>query len=259
MPACLELEAGVPRRVGRPGVPRRARRPAARLRRAAVAADRVPPPVRASSGCGSCSSGRTSTTPARTRSTTCSARRCWPGAWARRGWWPRPAPASTAWPPPPPPRCSAWSASSTWARSTWTARPSTCSACGCSAPRCVPAVSGSRTLKDAVNEAMRDWVATVETTHYCLGSVMGPHPYPVDGPRVPPRHRRRGPGAVRRRCSTAPRPTSSSPASAAAPTRPASSPASSTPPAELVGVEPAGGAAIGRGRARRRARHEART
>jgi tryptophan synthase beta chain len=42
----------------------------------------------------------------------------------------------------------------------------------------VPALSGSRTLKDAVNEAMRDWVATVETTHYCLGSVMGPHPYP---------------------------------------------------------------------------------
>ena len=37
---------------------------------------------------------------------------------------------------------------------------------------------GSRTLKDAVNEALRDWVATVETTHYCLGSVMGPHPYP---------------------------------------------------------------------------------
>jgi tryptophan synthase beta chain len=41
-----------------------------------------------------------------------------------------------------------------------------------------PVESGSRTLKDAVNEAMRDWVATVETTHYCLGSVMGPHPYP---------------------------------------------------------------------------------
>jgi tryptophan synthase beta chain len=38
--------------------------------------------------------------------------------------------------------------------------------------------SGSRTLKDAVNEAMRDWVATVGHTHYCLGSVMGPHPYP---------------------------------------------------------------------------------
>ncbi|MGA1344527.1 MAG: tryptophan synthase subunit beta [Ilumatobacteraceae bacterium] len=38
--------------------------------------------------------------------------------------------------------------------------------------------SGSRTLKDAVNEAMRDWVATVEPTPYCLGSVLGPHPYP---------------------------------------------------------------------------------
>jgi tryptophan synthase beta chain len=38
--------------------------------------------------------------------------------------------------------------------------------------------SGSRTLKDAVNEAMRDWVATVGHSAYCLGSVMGPHPYP---------------------------------------------------------------------------------
>ncbi|HXW81101.1 MAG TPA: tryptophan synthase subunit beta [Acidimicrobiales bacterium] len=41
-----------------------------------------------------------------------------------------------------------------------------------------PVHSGSRTLKDAVNEALRDWVATVESTHYCLGSVMGPHPFP---------------------------------------------------------------------------------
>ena len=38
--------------------------------------------------------------------------------------------------------------------------------------------TGSRTLKDAVNEAMRTWVAEVEDTHYCLGSVMGPHPFP---------------------------------------------------------------------------------
>ena len=38
--------------------------------------------------------------------------------------------------------------------------------------------TGSRTLKDAVNEALREWVATVGDTHYCLGSVMGPHPYP---------------------------------------------------------------------------------
>jgi tryptophan synthase beta chain len=41
-----------------------------------------------------------------------------------------------------------------------------------------PVSSGSRTLKDAINEALRDWVASVESTHYCLGSVMGPHPYP---------------------------------------------------------------------------------
>ncbi len=41
-----------------------------------------------------------------------------------------------------------------------------------------PVSSGSRTLKDAINEAMRDWVANVESSHYCLGSVMGPHPYP---------------------------------------------------------------------------------
>ena len=33
-------------------------------------------------------------------------------------------------------------------------------------------------MKDAINEALRDWVATVETTHYCIGSVVGPHPYP---------------------------------------------------------------------------------
>ena len=41
-----------------------------------------------------------------------------------------------------------------------------------------PVESGSRTLKDAINEAMRDWVTSVSTTHYVLGSVAGPHPYP---------------------------------------------------------------------------------
>ncbi len=41
-----------------------------------------------------------------------------------------------------------------------------------------PVTSGSRTLKDAINEAIRDWVANVETTHYIIGSVVGPHPYP---------------------------------------------------------------------------------
>jgi tryptophan synthase beta chain len=41
-----------------------------------------------------------------------------------------------------------------------------------------PVTSGSRTLKDATNEALRDWVTNVETTYYCIGSVVGPHPYP---------------------------------------------------------------------------------
>lgn len=43
----------------------------------------------------------------------------------------------------------------------------------------IPVESGSRTLKDAINEAMRDWVTNVETTHYVLGSVLGAHPYPM--------------------------------------------------------------------------------
>ena len=110
----------------------------------------------------------------------------------------------------------------------------------------VPAVSGSRTLKDAVNEAMRDWVATVENTHYCLGSVMGPHPYPwmvrefhtvigtearaqcaqlLDGgvPDVVTACVGGGSNAIGIFCGFA------------------------DTDAELVGVEPAGGAAVGRG------------
>jgi tryptophan synthase beta subunit len=42
-----------------------------------------------------------------------------------------------------------------------------------------PVASGSRTLKDAINEAIRDWVTNVRTTHYLIGSVVGPHPYPM--------------------------------------------------------------------------------
>ena len=42
----------------------------------------------------------------------------------------------------------------------------------------IPVTSGSRTLKDAMNEALRDWVTNVRTTHYCIGSAAGPHPYP---------------------------------------------------------------------------------
>jgi tryptophan synthase beta chain len=45
--------------------------------------------------------------------------------------------------------------------------------------RVVPVGSGSKTLKDAINESMRDWVTNVRTTYYMLGSVLGPHPYPT--------------------------------------------------------------------------------
>src|SRR4030095_14284006 len=43
----------------------------------------------------------------------------------------------------------------------------------------VPVKSGTKTLKDAINEAIRDWVTNVRTTHYIIGSVLGPHPYPM--------------------------------------------------------------------------------
>jgi tryptophan synthase beta chain len=45
--------------------------------------------------------------------------------------------------------------------------------------RVTPVRSGTKTLKDACNEAIRNWVTTVRTTHYCIGSVVGPHPYPM--------------------------------------------------------------------------------
>ncbi len=43
----------------------------------------------------------------------------------------------------------------------------------------IPVNSGTETLKDAINEAIRDWVTNIKTTHYCIGSVVGPHPYPL--------------------------------------------------------------------------------
>ena len=45
--------------------------------------------------------------------------------------------------------------------------------------RVIPVAAGSKTLKDAINESMRDWVTNVHTTYYMLGSVLGPHPYPM--------------------------------------------------------------------------------
>src|SRR4029077_1501206 len=108
-----------------------------------------------------------------------------------------------------------------------------------------PAVSGSRTLKDAVNEAMRDWVATVETTHYCLGSVMGPHPYPW---MVREFHRVIGDEA-RAQCTAL---LGRDPDVVAACVGGGSNAIGLfsgfvDTKAALVGVEPAGGAAIGRG------------
>jgi tryptophan synthase beta chain len=105
--------------------------------------------------------------------------------------------------------------------------------------------SGSRTLKDAVNEALRDWVATVENTHYCLGSVMGPHPYPW---MVREFHRVIGDEA-RRQCIEL---TGSLPDVVAACVGGGSNAIGifsgfADDPVRLVGVEPAGGAAVGRG------------
>ena len=104
----------------------------------------------------------------------------------------------------------------------------------------VPVESGSATLKDAINEALRDWVATVETTHYCIGSVVGPHPYPVDGARVPADRRRRSARAVPGATSAAPIPTTWLRASGAGRTRSARSRGSSTfPTCSSSGSRPA--------------------
>jgi tryptophan synthase beta chain len=109
-----------------------------------------------------------------------------------------------------------------------------------------PAMSGSRTLKDAVNEAMRDWVATVETSHYLLGSVMGPHPYPW---MVRELHRVIGDEA-REQCRAQ---LGRDPDVVTACVGGGSnaigifSGFAELPDVELVGVEPAGGAAVGRG------------
>ena len=117
-----------------------------------------------------------------------------------------------------------------------------------------PATTGSRTLKDAVNEAMRDWVATVERTHYCLGSVMGPHPYPwmvrefqrIVGDEA------RGQCQVLLGAGAGPAPGDGVPDVVVACVGGGSNAAGifagfADTGAELVGVEPAGGAAVGRG------------
>jgi tryptophan synthase beta chain len=108
------------------------------------------------------------------------------------------------------------------------------------------ASSGSRTLKDATNEALRHWVATVEDTHYCLGSAMGPHPYPF---MVREFHRVIGDEA-REQCRAL---TGGEPDVVVACVGGGSnaigifSGFADLPDVELLGAEPAGGAAIGHG------------
>ena len=125
------------------------------------------------------SSAKTCCTPARTRSTTAWARFCWRGAWASGASSPRPGAGQHG--------------------------VATATVCALFGLECVVYMgeedmrrqrlnvfrmrllgakvvgvnSGSRTLKDAVSEAMRDWVTNVSTTHYLLGSALGAHPYPL--------------------------------------------------------------------------------
>jgi len=109
----------------------------------------------------------------------------------------------------------------------------------------IPVTTGSKTLKDAINEAMRDWVATVESTHYCLGSVMGPHPYPY---MVRQFHRVIGDEASAQ-CNDL---LGTHPDFVVACVGGGSNAMGIfsgfvDTPARLIGVEPAGGAAVGRG------------
>jgi len=106
--------------------------------------------------------------------------------------------------------------------------------------------SGSRTLKDAINETLRDWVATVEHTHYLIGSVMGPHPYPWMV-----REFQRVVGAeARQQCQDLlgrPPDVVTACVGGGSNAMGIFSGFADLPDVELVGVEPSGGAAIGHG------------
>ena len=169
---------GVPVRLGRPGFPGRAGGPAARLRRPPDPGHRGGPAVRGARGAGAAQARgpRPHRQPQDQQRRW--ARPCWPGGWARPRWSPRPAPGQ---------------------HGVATATVAAHLGLGCTVymgerdiarqelnvfrmellgATVVPVTSGARTLKDATNEALRHWVTTVDTTHYCIGSVMGPHPYP---------------------------------------------------------------------------------
>ena len=124
------------------------------------------------------SNGRISAIPERTRSTMRWAKCCSRRRWARRASSPRRAPDSTA--SPPATACALFGlpcevfmgAEDVRRQAPNVGRMKLLGA------RVVPVESGSRTLKDSMNEALRDWVTNVRTTHYCIGSAAGPHPYP---------------------------------------------------------------------------------
>ena len=75
--------------------------------------------------------------------------------------------------------CSVSIAPSTWARKTSADRSSTSSTCALSGATLIGVSTGSRTLRDATNEALRDWMGSSSETHYTIGSVVGPHPFPM--------------------------------------------------------------------------------
>jgi tryptophan synthase beta chain len=112
-----------------------------------------------------------------------------------------------------------------------------------------PVCSGSRTLKDATSEALRHWVTTVDTTHYCIGSVLGPHPYPW----LVREFQRVIGDEARAQCAGRPDLPSGRPDVVVACVGGGSNAAGTFAgfagtPARLVGVEAAGGAAVSRGR-----------
>ena len=102
------------------------------------------------------------------------------------------APDSTAWRRLPCARGSGSSASCTWAKKTCGGRRSTSSRMRLMGATVVPVTSGTRTLKDATTEAIRDWVTNVNDTHYIIGSVVRAGAVPAHGPRFSGGDRPRG-------------------------------------------------------------------
>ena len=113
-----------------------------------------------------------------------------------------------------------------------------------------PVRSGCRTLKDATSEALRHWVTTVDTTHYCIGSVLGPHPYPW----LVREFQRVIGDEARAQCAARPELLPSGRPDVVVACVGGGSNAAGTfagfadTPARLVGVEAAGGAAVSQGR-----------